>query len=92
MALLSAEDTWIVVSDVFNDNLSRYHVVLDVKPITVYMDNEGAFLRSSNLVTSTLSSHVETSHHIIKDNMTKHFANLEELSTGLKTAVFLVKV
>mmetsp|Transcript_40261 Transcript_40261/g.76979 ORF Transcript_40261/g.76979 Transcript_40261/m.76979 type:complete len:86 (+) Transcript_40261:3-260(+) len=61
------------------------------KPITIFMDNQGAMYMASNLVTNKRSKHIDLRYHLIRDFVNKGIISLEYISTEHNIADILTK-
>lgn len=52
-------------------------------PITIYMDDQGAMLITSNLVTNRRSKYIDMRYHMIRDDIADGLLKLEFVSTNL---------
>jgi len=81
----STEAEYVVLSDAWKDGLSLYYFLGEflqvLKPITIYMDNQGAMFMASNLVTNKRSNHIDLRYHTIRDYISKGLFRLEYVST-----------
>lgn len=69
-AVASTEADHIVVSDVPKGGPNTYHLLNALmqvnRPISIYMDNQGAIQVASNLVTKILSHYIDFRQHMSK--------------------------
>lgn len=62
-----------------------------LKPIIIYMDNEGSMLASSHLVTNKTSKHINLKFPTIQDSIANWLFELKYVSTDINSIDIVIK-
>lgn len=63
----------------------------EIKPVTLYCDNQGAIRLSSNRVLSPRAKHIDIKHHFVRDKVEEGLVNIQYVESNSNAADALTK-